>query len=387
MKILFISNLFPDSSQPIHGLDNATLLHHLKQRHKVRVIALRPRRPWQASKVLQPRTEDVALDIRYQAVRYLPLVGSGINHRMLANDMRQQLCHALDEFQPDVILASWMYPDCCGLATLKADGIINCPIVAIAQGTDIHTYLKQPKRREVILKSLPQFAAVITRSADLAKRIQDAGWQTDNLYPIYNGIDTQLFRPLQDGDTPPPHLETDERNIIFIGNLLPVKAPDQVINAFSIAMARLNDDSGKLLIIGDGPLREELASWCNEYNATGRVLHLGRMPTEQVAQYLRYGDALLMASLNEGVPNVVLEAFASGVPVLSTDVGGIHEVLTEGEHGYLVPAGNTAALGATLASCLDEQLDKSAIRQHGEQFTWANTVSQYEEILEAAVNG
>lgn len=171
------------------------------------------------------------------------------------------------------------------------------------------------------------------------------------------------------------------RNVVFVGNLLPVKNPEAVIRVFASACAHIEDTTAKLLMIGEGPLRATLNEYIKGVGLEDRVQLPGRIPVEGVAHVMRHADALLMASHNEGVPNVVLEAFASGLPVVSTDVGGIHEVHTSETLGALRPAGDEDALSKALADILQNPPDRKSIRAHGENFTWDRCAKRYLEIM------
>ena len=118
----------------------------------------------------------------------------------------------------------------------------------------------------------------------------------------------------------------------------------------------------------------------------GKDLRLpGRLPSHQVAKYMQAADVLCLSSHNEGVPNVIIEAFASGLPILSTDVGGISEVLKVPEHGMLVPPGDQPAYESALVRLLDNTPDKSPIEAYAQRFSWEKTAAQYGKILQSAL--
>ena len=91
------------------------------------------------------------------------------------------------------MLRAWVYPDACALDLLSAE--LAAPLVAIAQGTNVHSYLHMPLRRHLIVQALSRAAATITRSRDLATRLREAGVPALKLRPIYNGVDTATFHP------------------------------------------------------------------------------------------------------------------------------------------------------------------------------------------------
>ena len=100
---------------------------------------------------------------------------------------------------------------------------------------------------------------------------------------------------------------------------------------------------------------------------------------------MRAADALALPSHNEGVPNVILEAFASGLRVVASRVGGIHEVHNHETLGRLVPAGELEPLVTALRETLETDPDTAAIRAHALRFSWEAATARYAEILKGAM--
>ena len=115
------------------------------------------------------------------------------------------------------------------------------------------------------------------------------------------------------------------------------------------------------------------------------VIFAGRKTAVEVAQYMQAADMLCMSSENEGVPNVILEAFASGLPVVSTNVGGISEVLTNDTLGKLVSRGDLEGLVSAIRAVLSNPPDQKKIRAHGEKFSWDKAANEYYSLLERSV--
>ena len=148
-RLLFISNLFPDASEPIRGLDNAMLLHAMAPHFPQGIRALSPR-PTKFGRGraahLRPRPQDVALMPHYVATPYIPIFGSRWNARLMERALNQPLAEIVREFRPDLLLGSWLYPDGCALAPLANK--LELPLVLITQGTDTHQYLDNAIRRQ-----------------------------------------------------------------------------------------------------------------------------------------------------------------------------------------------------------------------------------------------
>ena len=212
---------------------------------------------------------------------------------------------------------------------------MDFPFVLICQGSDAHSYLEMPVRRKLIVDAANTSRGVITRSADLARRLRDAGVDKNLLHPIYNGVDTEVFFPTTDRRDVKEKLglEPEAEHLLFVGNFLPVKNPLLLIEAWGQARSEEQGRDLRLVMIGAGPMEAEIRGAVESAGLTGFLTMPGRLPSVQVAEYMRACSCLVMSSHNEGVPNVVLESFASGLPVVSTDVGGISEVLNDGAFG------------------------------------------------------
>lgn len=380
MKVLFVSNLFPDASAPGHGQINATVLHHLTRHCEIRVIATRPQLPFKSWRPRTPRAEDTLFQPLYVRTFYVPKLGGPWNHRLMARALHEPVRQVRAEFQFDVVLGAWVYPDACALDLLDAD--LQAPVVAIAQGTDVHSYLHMPLRRHIIVQALSRAAATITRSRDLANRLRQAGVPFMKLRPIYNGVDTATFRP---GDATALRREldlpADRQIVLYVGNFLPVKNPLLLIGAHS-RLCRTAGQPVELIMIGTGPLEAKARRLANSGGFGANVRLVGRKSPAEVARYMQAADVLCVPSKQEGVPNVILEAFACGLRVVATQVGGIPEVLDKDFLGRLVSSADVHALSQALDQTLATAPAHDAILGHAANFTWERTTERYLSVLE-----
>ncbi len=380
MKLLFISNLFPDERESYRGLDNVTLLHHLREYCEVRVIAARPA-IWGSAKWRQeyrPRAEDSCFKPVYVPVPYLPKIGDRINHRLFGRAIQSAFREMHQGFPFDRILCAWAYPDACGVLDLANQ--VGVPMVVITQGTDVHTYLNMPVRRRLITASLSQAQAVINRSQDLARRLAEAGVPETKLKVVYNGVDTRTFTPAdKQAARQSLGLPEAEKTVLFVGNFLPVKNPGLLLTAFAKLPAQLQ--RSRLLLIGGGPLEEFIRAEAQRLNLSDRVQIVGRKPAVEVARYMQAADVLALSSHNEGVPNVILEALASGLPVVSTRVGGIHEIVKADYLGRLVEPGQADSFADALAQVLGCPQETEKISLYGKGFNWPQAAAEYWRII------
>jgi teichuronic acid biosynthesis glycosyltransferase TuaC len=384
MKILFVSNLFPDTREPGRGLFNARLVKYLGRLHEVRVLAPRP---VPVPRWLRPasgragRPEDALYCPVFPPTGYLPKIGDRWNHRLMARDLRGPLAAVQQEFPFQAILAAWAYPDGCAVARLAAE--IRRPFVALALGSDVHQYLEMPVRRRIIVESLHTAAAVVGTSLDLQRRLRDAGLPAEKLHTIYNGVEQEVFRP---GDRAAARAELQLPPagplLLYVGNLLPVKNPLLLVEAHA---QLCRQTPFPLVMVGAGPLEMEIRRRCQLWGTAGLVRLVGQQPPARVAQYLQAADLLCIPSDNEGLPNVLNEAFSCGRRVVATRVGGIPEVLTAPWLGRMVERRDPAALAAAIAQTLAEPESPEAIARHAAQFSWDHCACQHARLLEAAV--
>jgi glycosyltransferase involved in cell wall biosynthesis len=138
----------------------------------------------------------------------------------------------------------------------------------------------------------------------------------------------------------------------------------------------------RLLVVGDGPERRQL-----EARAPERVTFLGAQPREQVLELFRAADASLLSSAWENFPHGVVESLAVGTPVISTDIGGVAEVVRDGENGLLVPSGDPPALAAAIARYLGDPALQERLRAAAPASLGAFAADEVYAKLEAVLRG
>lgn len=159
------------------------------------------------------------------------------------------------------------------------------------------------------------------------------------IHIVHCGIDTESFHPdrRSPGSTP---------RLAFVGRLDPVKGADLLLDA--LASLRADHPSLTATFIGDGPHAAHVRSHARKLGLSDIVTFLGTQPEEIVADLLRHSDLLVLPSFAEGLPVVLMEAMATGLPVISSRIAGIPELVDDGRTGILIPAGDTTALAAAI---------------------------------------
>ncbi|MEO8409956.1 MAG: TIGR03088 family PEP-CTERM/XrtA system glycosyltransferase [Propionivibrio sp.] len=214
--------------------------------------------------------------------------------------------------------------------------------------------------------------------------VNRVGIAPNRISQIYNGVDLARFAQ-REGDRyaslPQGFVGDDSVVIGTVGRLQPVKDQATLLRAF----AALENASARLVMVGDGPLAANLRSLADSLGVGSRVWFSGAL--DDVPAMLGNIDVFVLPSLSEGISNTVLEAMASGIPVLATAVGGNVELVEDGRSGRLFQPGDAARLTQLLAAYLD---DPDLRARHGaagrdlviERFSLAGMVASYQSIYE-----
>jgi glycosyltransferase involved in cell wall biosynthesis len=236
---------------------------------------------------------------------------------------------------------------------------LRVPLIAYHSGSHPDRYVGRLAKRWTI----PHADALIASSGDelemLAKRYRVP---RERLVVILTPIDTSTLRPLDRSEAcQAAKLDPARRYLLFVGRLDdPVKRVSVLIRTFAgLAGEHPHVD---LLIAGQGPDKEKLCRLAEE-QAPGRVRFLGWVSrAEAKARLYNVADCLMLNSRSEGFPTVVGEAMACGTPVLSSQVGGVAELVVEGETGWLFPPGDEEALRAKMAYVMSRPEAVTAMR-------------------------
>jgi glycosyltransferase involved in cell wall biosynthesis len=188
--------------------------------------------------------------------------------------------------------------------------------------------------------------------------------------------------PLPSRDELRAELGLDGDVLAFAGRLGPQKSLDVALEA----VARVPGVT--LAVAGDGPDRESLEGRARALGLDGRARFLGSVPREHVLRLFRAADASVLSSSWENFPHTVVEALAVGTPVISTAVGGVSEVVRDGENGLLVPAGDVPALAAAIErffgdDALRERLAAAAVPSvagHTEEAVFTRIEQELERV-------
>jgi glycosyltransferase involved in cell wall biosynthesis len=356
MRILVVTSQFPIAGEPNRGRPILQTVRELARLADVRVIspvATYPRWARPRSYLFRtPLPQQVeGCDTEYVGYPALPAVSRPFNGHLCG----MAIAEAMGRFAPDVVLSYWLYPDAFG--AMRAASRLGIPWVAGARGSDLR--VRDAVSRLLTGRVVRRARRLLVVSEDLRRvAIERYGAAANRTITIPNGCNAAIFHPASRSDAR-RQLGIDEgaRLVVYVGRLVPEKGLRELLEA----TAALSPEHPRveLALIGDGPLRGELDQ--SARRIAGVPVHLpGAMDASMVARWMAASDLVTLPSYSEGHPNVLVEALASGRPVVATHVGGIPEVV-DTSCGVLVAPRDAPALSVALGQVLDRGWDPDAL--------------------------
>jgi L-malate glycosyltransferase len=281
----------------------------------------------------------------------------------------------------DLIHAHYAIPHAvCALLAKQMTGK-HLKIVTTLHGTDITVLGSDPSMKDLIKFGIEKSDAVTAVSHALAQQTYDLIDPDQKIETVHNFIDDRVYRKKEvDYLRKEYGILPDEKVVIHVSNFRRVKRVPDVVKAFHLIQKEI---PSKLLLVGDGP---EMTIVCHQVRQLGledRVLFLGKQ--ESVEELYSISDLTLLLSEKESFGLVLLEAMACGVPCIGTNIGGIPEVIMDGETGYVCELGNIGeVVSKSLHILKDEQrwqtMSKRSLEVVLEKFHSQEIVNQYEKI-------
>ena len=312
----------------------------------------------------------------------------GFEGRTLVNNFphvaraAREVARELRQLRADVVCCSGYKPDLIGWLAARQAGV---PCVSISHGWTGVT--RKVRFYELLDRLVLRWMdAVVCVSEGQAVKVRQTGAPAHRVVTIRNAVGMEAFaapdpaaRAMLEGFFAQP----PRRIVGAAGRLSPEKGFDRLIEAAAV-VTKAEPDTG-FVIFGGGPLHSALAEQIAARGLQERFILAGFRT--DLERFLPVLDLAVLSSLTEGLPVVLLEALAAGVPAVSTAVGGTPEVIEDGLHGYLVPAGDTDALARRILDALRDDPGRRAMGERGrqrvrEQFTFATQSVPYQRLFE-----
>lgn len=261
---------------------------------------------------------------------------------------------------------------------LKSQGII-IPFVTTLHGTDITLVGKDPAFEPVITFCLNQSDAVTAVSESLKSDTYKHFSTTREILVIPNFVPVRKKRNDVSHETRRRYAPDDEPILCHVSNFRKVKRVEDVLRVF----ARVNEvKKSRMILVGDGPERYRLEEMCRELNLCNRVRFFGKVRDTQ--HVMEIADLFLLPSETESFGLAALEAMAMGVPVISSNTGGIPEVNISGETGFTSDVGDVEDMAKNALFILKDKETLEAFRtralERSQIFDIKTIVAQYEQL-------
>lgn len=300
------------------------------------------------------------------------------------------LARAIREVGPDIVHSrNWGAVE----AVVAGKWVGSCALVHSEHGLESNASAKEPWRRicfrRLAFGLADKVLCVSHQLKDLYAR--RTGFAAQKITVIHNGVDSRRFRPdpqARERVRQELGISFDEFCIGSVGNLYPIKDHMTLLRAAEKLAAA--SENWRLLLVGEGPEISKLQAYVSAHPEwRKRVSFLGS--SSRVAEMLNAMDVYVLPSINEGISNSLLEAMATGLPVVATATGGNPEVIHDEDSGRLFPVGDSGRLGEILLELqrspdLRVRLGSQALRRVAGDFSLDSMVENYARMYQSLVS-
>lgn len=263
---------------------------------------------------------------------------------------------------------------------LEGDGI-NIPVITTLHGTDITLVGRDKTYAPVVAFSINQSDAITAVSHNLCDETYNTFKIQKNIEVIHNFVDVQRFNRKPIDAFKKVIAPNGERVLLHASNFRKIKRVEDVVKIFYEVKKKI---PSKLLFVGDGPERMTAENLSRDLGVCDDTRFVGKQ--EQMEDILAIADLFLLTSDYESFGLAALEAMAAGVPVVSTNAGGLGEINVPGVTGYMSNVGDVDAMSRQAISILEDDAVlkkfKDAAAQHAYTFDIHTIVPQYENLYE-----
>lgn len=284
-----------------------------------------------------------------------------------------------------LIHAHTILPD--GLAAVLLGREFKLPVVCTLHGSDIRLNPYRDRMTRWLTRwTLRKVHYLVAVSSELKNKVFSLSGVSE-VSVTHNGADPDAFKSISKLQARSKlGLLAGKKIVLFVGNLKPVKGIEFLLQA----MGQLRRGDVELCLVGDGESRSLLTAMAEQLGVAGMCHFAGSRPHDEIPLWLAAADCLVLPSLSEGLPTIVVEAMFCKTPVVATNVGGTPEILEDRRTGLLVEPKDSAALAQAMAEILTDADLGAAFAQQAERevrgrLTWeANaraTIAAYEDVL------
>lgn len=390
--IVVLSSLFPSQALPGAGLFVRERMFRVGARLPLCVVSPKPWFPLQGLlRRLRPGSRPGApaheqqrgFDVWFPRFLSVPLLLRRLDGLAMALGALPRLLALRRAGRLDILDAHFAYPD--GYAATLLGRWLRVPVTVTLRGTE-ERHARDPALRPRLTDTLQRAHRVFAVSDSLRRLAISLGAEPQRTRVVGNGVDLARFYPLDRGaERAQLGLPADAKVLVTVGGLVERKGFHRVIEL--LPALREPYPGLHYLVVGgpspEGDWTERLAAQVRELGLTDCVRFTGPVEPDALRGYLSAADVFVLATRNEGWANVLLEAMACGLPVVTTQVGGNAEVVCRPELGAVVPFGDRQALQGALEQALGRDWDRGVLRQYAEANTWDRRIDDLEQEFRA----
>jgi len=288
------------------------------------------------------------------------------------------------QWQPQVVIAFFGVP--CGAAALFWKWMLGVPYIVSLRGGDVPGF--RPYDFALYHRMISPLLHVVWKQAKAvvanSNGLRELAHRFDSNVPIEvipNGVDSELFRPAASRMQQLNDSHGGLR-LLFVGRIVYQKGLDILFHA----LGGVREYTWQLTVVGDGPLREPLMRLAEDLGIADRIKFVGWVHRDKLPDIYRQADVFVFPSRHEGMSNVVLEAMASGLPVIATDIAGNHDLVVHGKNGFLIKPEAEVELREVLKQIMRQPRQLSAMGKEAQQFiiqhySWRKAAEQYLAVM------
>lgn len=391
-RVVVLTTLFPHAGQPTTGLFIRERMFRVARFLPLTVVAPMPWFPFQALlRKWKPNFRPQApalevqegIEIRRPKFLSVPSACKWLDGWFMAVCCLPTLLRLKRGFGCNVIDAHFAYPE--GYAATLLGRWLCIPVSVTMRGTEVPLALDSRRRRRMI-KALQRATRIFAVSESLKRHAASLGVPGDKILVVGNGVDTARFQRVDRRMARQRlGLAIDAPVLVSVGALVERKGFHRVLECLPALRQRF--PGLRYLIVGgpgpEGDWTARLRDSVRDLGLQDCVEFLGTVAPEELKVPLSAADLFVLATRNEGWANVILEAMACGLPVVTTDVGGNAEVVADTNLGALVPFGHPDKLEQAIADALARHWDRDAVVAYAESNNWDRRVRTLAEEFAA----
>ena len=261
-----------------------------------------------------------------------------------------------------------------GIPAYFSKKLLQIPYIIYGRGSDFR--FPWISKMGIMQLSIRNADAIIALTQDMKVKMES--FYKGEIKVIPNGIELERFIKKEKLT----NKIKQNKTIIYVGSLISLKGVNYLIKAIDIVNKKYKNI--RLLIIGEGEDRIILENMVKDLQLDNVVKFTGLIPNTELPNYLQMGDIFVLPSLSEGFPNVLLEAMAAGLPIISTNVCGLSEIIKDGENGYLVDPRNHEILAEKILFLvqnpkIQERISNNNLKEIM-KYSWSSVTEQIEQI-------